>query len=135
MSLKKDMSLNKHQLSGPSGKYEPSQKAQKLEEGIISQSKLDVWKVDSDKKDSDFECYDKYNGMSVHLDVDKEIIGSNQKDPTPAVLPNTSEEEKVNNNGETWVGNGNTSVRRSLWTFKPPERLCSVPYFWIWYNV
>ena len=62
-SPKKDISPNKHQLRGSSGKYvSASEKTQKMKEGIISKSKLKVRKVESGKADSDFEFYDRSDG-------------------------------------------------------------------------
>ena len=120
------MSPNKHQLRGPGGKYvSASEKARKVEEGNISESKAKVQK-ESDERDNDFECYDKSDGKPVHVDVNKEVTEGN---PTHALLPNRSEEDKINNNGETRGGNGNISVRRSNRIYKLPERLGSVPYF------
>ena len=117
-----------------------SKKARKLEEGIISESKTEFQKVGSDKEDSNFECYDKSACELVNADVGKKITGSSQKGPTFARLPNRSEAEEINN-GETEAGNANrnryTSLHRSNWSFKPPKRLASVPYFWtkIAYNL
>ena len=56
------MSPNKHQLRDPIGKYvSASEKTRKMEEVIISESEPKVQKVESDKEDSDCECYDKSN--------------------------------------------------------------------------
>ena len=57
---KKDMSPSKHQLRGPSANSEnASPKTRKVEEGIVSSSNPNVRKVEVDKEDSDFECYNK----------------------------------------------------------------------------
>ena len=129
------MSPNKHQLRGPAGNYVRfSEEAPKQEERIISESKAKIREVESDKKDSDFECSNKSDGKPVYVDVDKEITGSSQKDPTLAFVPNRSEKEEINNNGETGGENGNADVRRSNRTFKPAQQLCSVPCFWIRYK-
>ena len=101
------------------------EKAQKVEEGTISASKLKVRMVESDEDDSDLECYNKSDGRLVHVDIDKEVT---EREPALALVPNKSEEEN-NNNGETIGGNYNFIVRRSNWTFKPPDRLGSVPFF------
>ena len=62
-SPKKDLSSNKHKLRWPGGKYViASEEARLLEEGITSESKPKVGKVDSDEEDSDFECYDRSEG-------------------------------------------------------------------------
>ena len=53
-----------------------------------------------------------------------EMAESNK--PTLALLPNRSEEDEINNNGETL---DNFNLRRSNRIFKPPEQLGSVPYF------
>ena len=128
-SPKRDLSSNKQPLRGSSGKYvSASEKARKQQKGIIAESKPINRKVESDDEDSDFECYDK----SVNVNVDKEVTGSSGKEPTLVLLPNKSE-EKVNKNVETRVGNdsrdGNTSLQRFYRSFKPPERLGSIPYF------
>ena len=103
-----------------------SEKAKKTEEeGTISASKPKVRKVKSDEYDSDFECYSKSDGKSVHVDIDKEVTKGG---PALALLSNKSEEE-INNTGETMGGNSNISVRRSNGKFKPPDLLGSVPYF------
>ena len=82
-----------------------------MEEGIFSESRPKVRKVASDDDDSDFECYDRSKGKPVHVDVDKEMAES--KKPTLALLPNRSEEDKINNNGETQDRDGNTNLRGS----------------------
>ena len=54
-SPKKDISPKTHQLRGRGGKYVSVQeKARKMEEGIVSQSKPKVKKTESDKENSDF---------------------------------------------------------------------------------
>ena len=98
-----------------------------MEEGIISESRPKVRKAASDEENSDFKCYDRSEGKPVHVDVDKEMAESNK--PTLALLPNRSEEDEFNNNGETRERDGNINLRRSNRIFKPPERLSSVPYF------
>ena len=98
-----------------------------MEEGIISESRPKVRKVASDDNGIDFECYDRSEGKTVHVDVDKEIDESNN--PTLALLPNTSEEDKINNNGEEQDRDGNTNLRRPNRLFKPLERLGSVAHF------
>ena len=103
-----------------------SKKAQKVEEGTFFTCKLNVRKVEYDEANSDFECNNKSEGKLVHVDIDKEFIEGGQ---APALLSSKSEEEEININGETMVGNGIFSVRRSNRTFKPPDRLGSVPYF------
>ena len=98
-----------------------------MEEGIISESKPKVRKVESDEEDSHFECFDKCEGEPVHVDIDKETTEGNKS--TLALLPNRSEENQINNNGETRDGDGNISSRRSNRIHKPLEWLGSVPYF------
>ena len=83
--------------------------------------------VASDDNDSDFECYDRSEGKSVYVYIDNETAEINK--PTLALLPNRSEEDKSNNNGETQDRDGDTNLRRSYRIFKPAERLGSVPYF------
>ena len=46
------------------------------------------------------------DGRPVHVDFEKKISEGSQKKPTPALLPNRLEKEKINNNGETGVRNG-----------------------------
>ena len=129
----KDKSLIKHQLRGPCGEYmSTSEKTKKTEEGMISESKPEVWKVESDKEDSDFECYNNSEGKPVHVDFEKEV--ADRSKPTFALLPSRSEECKINNNSETRDGDGNISLRRSDRIFKPPEWFGSVSYFEIEIN-
>ena len=67
------MSLKTHKLKGANGKYvRASKKARKQDEVIISESEPKVRKVESDDDDCCFECYDKWDGNAVHLDVDKD---------------------------------------------------------------
>ena len=78
-SPKSDTSPNKHELRGLGGKYfSTSEKAQMVEEGIISESKPKVRNLESDEEDSDFDCYDKFEGNPVHVDIDKEATKGNQ---------------------------------------------------------
>ena len=58
-----------------------------------------------DDDDSHFECYDRFQGKSVHIDVDKMAEISK---PTIVLLPNRSEEDKINSNGETQDREGDT---------------------------
>ena len=97
-----------------------------MEEGTLLASKSKVPKVDSDEKDSEFDCYNKSDRKPVQVDIDEEVT---EGGPALALQPNKSGEEEINNNGETMGGNGNISVRRSNRTFKPTDRLGSVPYF------
>ena len=104
-------------------------KAKKTEEGgTISAFKPKVRKVEFDENhDNDFEYYKKSDGKPVHVDIDKEVIEGRLALKLP---PNKSEEEEMNHNGETMGGSGNISVRMSYRTFKPPDRLGGVPFFW-----
>ena len=43
----------------------------------------------------------------MHVDIDKEVIGSGKKEPTLALLPNKVEQEENNKNGQTGVANDN----------------------------
>ena len=97
-----------------------------MEEVIISGSKLRVRKVESDEEKSDFECYDKSDKKPVDVDVEKELA---VQKPILSLLRNRWEEDEINSNGETVVGDGIISLRRSNRVFKPTERLGSVPYF------
>ena len=125
-SPKKDLSSNKHKLRGPGAKYvSASKRARMMEKGTISESEPIVRKVESDEEDSDLDCSDKSEGKPVHVDIDKETTEGNKS--TLALLPNRSDEVEVNNNGETRDGDGIISLRKSNRTFKPPERLGSVP--------
>ena len=93
------MSPNKHQLKGSDGKYvSGSAKARKLEEGIILEMKLKVGKVESDDGASDFESCVKCDGKPFHVDIDREVTVSSQKEPTLALLLNRSEEKEINSN-------------------------------------
>ena len=83
--------------------------------------------MESDEEDSGFKCYDMSEGKPVHLDFDKETTEGNKS--TLALLPNRSEEDEINKNGETRDRDGNINLRRSNRIFKPPERLGCVPYF------
>ena len=121
------MSPNKHKLQGPGGNYViASERTQFKVEGNFSESKSKVQKVESDEKESDFECCDKSDGKPVHVNIDKELAVDK---PTPALLPNRSEEDEINRKGETGDGDGIISLRRSNRILKPPGRLSSVPYF------
>ena len=63
------MSPFKHKLKRPGEKYvSASETARLMEEGIISESKSNVRKLESDEDESDFECYDKSDGKSVPVD-------------------------------------------------------------------
>ena len=97
-----------------------------MDEGIISEFKPKVQKVEWDEEDGDFECYDKSEGKPIHIDIDKKTTEGNK--PTLALLPSRSEENEINNKGETRDGDGNIGLRRSNRIFKTPERLGSVPY-------
>ena len=70
-----------------------------MEEGIISDSKVKVQEVESDEEDGDFDRYDKSVGKPVHVDIDKKTTEENKS--ILALLPNRSEEDEINNNGET----------------------------------
>ena len=98
-----------------------------MEERVISESRSKVRKVASDDDDSDFERYNRSEDKPVHVDVDKELVESNK--PTLALVPKKSEENEINNKGETQDRDGNTILRGSNRIFEPPERLGSVPYF------
>ena len=98
-----------------------------MEEGTISASEPKVRKVESDKEDSDFECYNKSDGKPVHVDIDKEAT---EAEPALTLLPNRPQDEELNNNVEIMGGNGNISVRRSNRSLETPDRPVSVPYFW-----
>ena len=125
-SPEKDFSPKKHTLRGPGGKcVSASEKAQKVEEGTICASKPQIRKEESDEDNSDFDCYNKSDGKPVHVNIDKEIT---EGGPALAWIPNKSEEE-TNNNDDTMGGIGSFNVRRSNGTFKPPDRLNSVPFF------
>ena len=51
------MSWNKHHWGRGFGKYvSASERAPKMEESIISESKSKVGEVESDEEDSDFDC-------------------------------------------------------------------------------
>ena len=96
-------------------------------EGVISESKPKVRKVESDNENSDFKCYDMSYGKPVYVDIGRKLTEGNN--PTLALPPNRSEEDKNNNNGDTRDGDGNISLRKSERIFKPPEQLGTVPFF------
>ena len=71
-SPKNNLSPNKHKLRGPGGKYvSASERTGLMVEGINSESRPNVWKMDSDAEDSNFECYDRSEGIPVHDEIDK----------------------------------------------------------------
>ena len=77
-SPKEDLSPDKHKLRGPGGKYVSASKVARLmKEGIISESKPKVRKVDVQEEGSDFECYDRSDGKPVHVHIDKERTKGN----------------------------------------------------------
>ena len=98
-----------------------------MEEGIISESKLKVRRVESDEEHSDSECYDKSEGKPVHVDIDKETTQGNKS--TLSLLPNRSEEDEINKTDEIKDEDGNIGLCRSNRLIKPPEKLGSMPYF------
>ena len=99
-SPKKDLSTNKHNLRGAGGKYvNPSERTRLMEEGIVSESKPKVRKVNSHEEDSDLECYGRSKGKPENVDIDKEITEG--KKPTLALLTDRSEEDKIKNTAET----------------------------------
>ena len=59
---------------------------------------------------SDIECYKKSHGKPVHVDIDKEVT---EGEPTLALRPNRSEEDREENG--LWTGgvNGTIGVRKS----------------------
>ena len=119
-SPKNDFFPIKHNLRGPAERYvSASGRTRIMEQGIISESRPKVRKVAWENEDSDFECYERDEGKPVHVDVYKEMDESNK--PTSALLPNKSEEDEINNNGETRDRVGNINLRRSNRIFKPPE--------------
>ena len=81
-----------------------------------------------DNDDSEFECSDRPKCKSVHVEIDKEMAQINNK-LIFALLPNRSEEDAINNNGETQDRDGDTNLRRSNRVFKPVEPLDSVQCF------
>ena len=98
-----------------------------MEEGKTSESKLKVRKTESDEEGSDFDCYDNYEGKPVHVDIDNETTEENKS--TLALLPNRSEKDEINKNGETRDGDSKISLRRSNGMFEPPEQFGSVLCF------
>ena len=106
-SQKKVTSPNKQSLRGPGGKYvSASEKTQKLEESINFESESKVWKAESEEKDSDFECLIRPTVSRCRQTFTEKLLEVAKKEPTLELLPNRSEEEEINNNGETVVGNG-----------------------------
>ena len=122
------MSPNKHRLREPRGKYvRVSEKTRKMGERTISKSKPKVRNVDSNEEDSDFECYDKSDGKPPHVHIDKDVTEGTKR--TLPLLLNRSEEDEINNIGETRDGGGNISLRRSNRIIKLHQQLGSVPYY------
>ena len=75
------MSPNNYHLVGSGGKHVSAcEKARKLEQGISSDSKSKVRKVESDQRDSVFESYDDPYDNLDHKDVDKEATVSSQQE-------------------------------------------------------
>ena len=128
-SPKKYFSPNKHNLRGPGRKHvSASERTRLMEEGIFSKSRPKVRKIASDDEDGDFKFYDRSEAKQpAHVEIEKEVAESNK--PTLALLPNRSEEDEINNNGEARDRVGKINLRSSNRICKPPERLDSVPYF------
>ena len=91
-----------------------------MEDGIISESKPKVRKLESDEEDSYFKCYDKSEGKPVHVDIDK--VTNQENKTTLPLLPNKSEGDEIYNDDETRDGDGDFNLRKSSQTFKPLER-------------
>ena len=107
-----NLSPNKHKLKRPGEKYvSASERTRLLEEGIISESKPKVRKMDLDEVESNFECYDRSEGKPAHVDIDKEIAEWNK--PTLSLQPNRSVEDERNNNVERRDREGNINLRSS----------------------
>ena len=73
-----------------------------MEERIIPESKPKIQKVELDKGNSDFECYDKSGGKPVHVVIDKETTKGNKS--TLAVLPNRLKEIKITLTAKHGIG-------------------------------
>ena len=125
-SQKKDMSRNKRKLQETGGKYvSASERERLMGKGTISESKSNVRKVESDEEETDFECYEKSDGKPGQVNLGKKQPVDKQ---SLALLPNKSDWDEINDNVETGDVVDNISLQRSNRTFKPPERLASVPY-------
>ena len=83
-----------------------------------------VRKVEMNEEESDFEICGKSDGKPIHVNIDKGLAVDR---PTPALLPNRSEDDKIIDSGEMVDGDGNVSLRRSNRIIKPPKRSGSVP--------
>ena len=79
-------------------------KGKKRDEKTISKFKLKVWKVELEEEKSNFECYNKWDGKPVHVDVDRNFTGSSGKDPALALLSNKLKEDETNKEGQVGVG-------------------------------
>ena len=77
-STKKDVSPKKHTLRGPGKKYTSgSEKTKKAEEeGTICPSKPEIRKVESEKDDSDFECYNKSGTHRHRQKIHRRMTGT-----------------------------------------------------------
>ena len=114
------MSPNKHKLRGPCGKYlDASERAQVMEKRIISESKMNVRKVE--KRCRMLRQVRRKAGTRQHRQR------TSQDKPTFALVPNTPVEEELNINSDTGVGDNDISLRRCNRIIKPPKHLGSVP--------
>ena len=90
-----------------------------------------VRKVEPEDQDSDFECYNESHSKLVHVEVDEEITGRNEKRFALALLPKKLKEHKINNFSEIGVGtkilDGSFSVRITSKEYRPPESLGIIP--------
>ena len=102
-SPKNNLSPNKHELRRTGGEsVSASESARIMEEGIFPESEQKFRKVESDEVDSEFECYGNSEKKPVHLNIENKITERNKS--ILALLPNRSEEDKFNANGETRDG-------------------------------
>ena len=110
-----------------------SEREMNQEENIYSESKAKVQIIKPEDKDSNSECYNMSDGKLVRVDVDKKVTGSDEKDPTLALLTNRSEEFETNIIGDvrdrSYSLNQNTTVRRSNRKYKPLERSGNMQFF------
>ena len=67
---------------------------------------MKLTKKSRDNLDCNFECYNRPNGKTVHIDVDDKLLGINPG-REKAIDPNVVDEFELDNNGEMKTDNRN----------------------------
>ena len=102
----------------------PSKIKRKKEKVTILESKLYVLNIEFRDKNCASGCHNKSNRKLVHVDVDKEVSGSDAKNPVLALLVNKWNEDEITNRGEIEVRinnlNGSIGVGRIYRKLAPP---------------